>query len=80
MPYGLPPRWRPVRRSQRHHHNAAGAAAPALVVDGNFGVLTQAAVHTFRAGAILIPGDDIDTPVWFQSSASVGGSVSGGGT
>lgn len=45
--------------------NAAGAAQPALVVDGNFGVLTQAAVHTFRAGPILTPGDDIDTPVWF---------------
>ncbi|WP_052499548.1 peptidoglycan-binding protein [Streptomyces vietnamensis] len=45
--------------------NAAGAATPALVVDGNFGVLTQDAVHTFRAGPILTPGDDIDTPVWF---------------
>ncbi|MFE2581529.1 peptidoglycan-binding protein [Streptomyces sp. NPDC059378] len=45
--------------------NTAGAAAPALVVDGNFGVLTQAAVRTFRAGPILTPGDDIDTPVWF---------------
>ncbi|MFH8838482.1 peptidoglycan-binding protein [Streptomyces sp. NPDC017868] len=45
--------------------NAAGAALPPLVVDGNFGVLTLAAVRTFRAGPLLTPGDDIDTPVWF---------------
>ncbi|MEV5079243.1 peptidoglycan-binding protein [Streptomyces sp. NPDC056159] len=45
--------------------NAARAAMPALVVDGNFGVLTQAAVRTFRAGPLLTPGDDIDTSVWF---------------
>lgn len=45
--------------------NAAGAALPPLAVDGNFGLLTLAAVHTFRAGPLLTPGDDIDTPVWF---------------
>ncbi|MCX5613439.1 hypothetical protein OHB39_38950 [Streptomyces sp. NBC_00047] len=33
--------------------NAAGAAQPALVIDGNFGVLTLAAVRSFRAGPLL---------------------------
>lgn len=43
--------------------NAAGAALPPLVVDGNFGALTEAAVRGFR-GMLLSPGDVIDTPVW----------------
>ncbi|MEV0172151.1 peptidoglycan-binding protein [Streptomyces sp. NPDC050803] len=45
--------------------NAAGAALPPLVVDGNFGVLTQAAVRGFRTGALLPPGEVVDTPAWF---------------
>ncbi|MGW8776579.1 peptidoglycan-binding protein [Streptomyces sp. NPDC055796] len=45
--------------------NAAGAAQPALVIDGNFGVLTLAAVQAFRSGPLLTPGDEVDTPVWF---------------
>ncbi|MGW2050938.1 peptidoglycan-binding protein [Streptomyces sp. NPDC001858] len=45
--------------------NAVGVAQPALVVDGNFGVLTLAAVQAFRSGPLLTPGDEVDTPVWF---------------
>lgn len=45
--------------------NAAGAALPPLVVDGNFGVLTQAAVRAFRTGALLPAGDVVDPPAWF---------------
>ncbi|MER6160376.1 peptidoglycan-binding protein, partial [Streptomyces sp. NPDC001868] len=45
--------------------NTVGAAQPPLVIDGNFGVLTLAAVGAFRSGPLLTPGDVVDTPVWF---------------
>ncbi|WP_051794769.1 peptidoglycan-binding protein [Streptomyces sp. NRRL S-87] len=45
--------------------NAAGAAQPPLVVDGNFGDLTQAAVLAFQAGRPLPPTGTITTPDWF---------------
>ena len=44
--------------------NAAGAAVPALVIDGNFGPLTEAAVHVFRARVGLPDAATIDTPAW----------------
>jgi hypothetical protein len=44
--------------------NAAGAASPALIIDGKFGPATAAAVKAFRAANQFPDGTAIDTDIW----------------